>query len=126
MQEKHVSKPKILTCQNSKKNSIFNTISLPLKEMADASKSKIDKKAASKRSYKCVVPSCGYFAPSGFFSFPSKDEAMKKVWLDKLDLAKVDKNSLLCAQYFHSDHITPKSLNTQRPRLKIGAVPSRR
>ena len=92
--------------------------------MADASKSKIDKKAASKRSYKCVVPSCGYFAPSGFFSFPSKDEAMKKVWLDKLGLAKVDKNSLLCAQHFHSDHITPKSLNTQRPRLKIGAVPT--
>ena len=74
---------------------------------------------------KCVLKSCNYVAPNGFFGFP-KNEKIKKKWLDAccLDENEVKSRDQLCYQHFDDRNIISRTQNAHHPRLRLGVVPT--
>ena len=78
-----------------------------------------------KNCVQCMLPTCNFRAPNGFYNFP-KIKKLKTKWIEILGLYPEDvkKKSKICSYHFSPDQIRETSLNTQRPHLKIGAVPT--
>ena len=76
----------------------------------------------NKRYYNCTLPSCGYYAPNGFFGFP-KNEKLREKWKNLCGMEVIQKCDRLCYQHFEDSQLIPRNQDAQ-PRLKLGAVPS--
>ena len=86
--------------------------------------SKFEKVSNAGKKYvncvQCILPTCNFRAPNGFYNFP-KIEELKTKWIQILGLNPEDvkKNSKICSHHFSSDQIRETS-----NRLKIGALPT--
>ena len=80
---------------------------------AESSSEKEAKPAVKKRRiYKrqCAIKSCNFFAPNGYFSFPTKD-FMRKKWIKACGLNSDDVKTRdqLCSEHFHDYDVIPRT-----------------
>ena len=82
--------------------------------------SKFEPVSTEGKKYKCMLPTCNFRAPNGFYYFP-KIEKLKTKWIEILGVNPEDvkKSSKICSHHFSPDQIRETS-----NRLKIGAVPT--